>query len=176
MVFLFHAAKDRQGDDVFYDIVCEGSAKTLVWQPADLGAYLHIVNGERYLGFTPTMNYNAKAAYGIKVLMKVPELKDGEPNDFLARLFAQVKENIATEHASLQPQQEQYDETMAAGRLALDSIQKPEDIQPAMSAIKVLKHALTSERELKAALSERLKELGIIYNKETKAYEWAEQK
>ena len=45
-----------------------------------------------------------------------------------------------------------------------------------MSAIKVLKHALTSERELKAALSERLKELGIIYNKETKAYEWAEQK
>lgn len=176
VVFLFHAAKDRQGDDVFYDIVCEGSAKTLVWQPADLGAYLHIVNGERYLGFTPTMNYNAKAAYGIKGLMKVPELKDGEPNDFLARLFAQVKENIATEHASLQPQQEQYDETMAAGRLALDSIQKPEDIQPAMSAIKVLKHALTSERELKAALSERLKELGIIYNKETKAYEWAEQK
>lgn len=176
VVFLFHASKDRQGDDVFYDIVCEGSAKTLVWQPADLGAYLHIVNGERYLGFTPTMNYNAKAAYGIKGLMKVPELKDGEPNDFLARLFAQVKENIATEHASLQPQQEQYDETMAAGRLALDSIQKPEDIQPAMSAIKVLKHALTSERELKAALSERLKELGIIYNKETKAYEWAEQK
>lgn len=176
VVFLFHAAKNRQGDDVFYDIVCEGSAKTLVWQPADLGAYLHIVNGERYLGFTPTMNYNAKAAYGIKGLMKVPELKDGEPNDFLARLFAQVKENIATEHASLQPQQEQYDETMAAGRLALDSIQKPEDIQPAMSAIKVLKHALTSERELKAALSERLKELGIIYNKETKAYEWAEQK
>lgn len=82
VVFLFHASKDRQGDDVFYDIVCEGSTKTLVWQPADLGAYLHIVNGERYLGFTPTMNYNAKAAYGIKGLVKVPELKDGEPMIF----------------------------------------------------------------------------------------------
>lgn len=176
VVFLFHAAKDRQGDDVFYDIVCEGSAKTLVWQPADLGAYLHIVNGERYLGFTPTMNYNAKAAYGIKGLMKVPELKDGEPNDFLSRLFAQVKENIAAEHAALQPQQEQYDEAMAAGRLAVETIQKPEDVQSAMSAIKGLTHALTSERELKAALTERIKELGIAYNKETKTYEWAEQK
>ena len=44
-----------------------------------------------------------------------------------------------------------------------------------MKAIKGLTHALTSERELKAALTERIKELGIVYNKETKAYEWAEK-
>ena len=176
VVFLFHAAKDRQGDDVFYDIVCEGSTKTLVWQPADLGAYLHIVNGERYLGFTPTMNYNAKSAYGIKGLVKVPELKDGDPNDFLTKLFSQVKTNIAAENASLQPQKEQYEETMEAGKLAIETIEKPEDVPEAMKAIKGLTHSLTSERELKAALTERIKELGIVYNKETKSYEWAEQK
>ena len=176
VVFLFHAAKDRQGDDVFYDIVCEGSTKTLVWQPADLGAYLHIVNGERYLGFTPTMNYNAKSAYGIKGLVKVPELKDGDPNDFLAKLFSQVKTNIAAENASLQPQKEQYEETMEAGKLAIETIEKPEDVPEAMKAIKGLTHSLTSERELKAALTERIKGLGIVYNKETKSYEWAEQK
>lgn len=175
VVFLFHASKDKQDDNVFYDIVCEGSTKTLVWQPADLGAYLHIVNGERYLGFTPTMNYNAKAAYGIKGLVKVPELTDGDPNDFLTRLFAQVKGNIAAEKAALQPQREQYEETMAAGRLAIESIEKPEDVSNAMDAIKILTHALTSERELKAALSDRLKTLGIVYSKENKAYEWAKQ-
>lgn len=175
VVFLFHASKDKQDDNVFYDIVCEGSTKTLVWQPAVLGAYLHIVNGERYLGFTPTMNYNAKAAYGIKGLVKVPELTDGDPNDFLTRLFAQVKENIAAEKAALQPQREQYEETMAAGRLAIESIEKPEDVSNAMDAIKILTHALTSERELKAALSDRLKTLGIVYSKENKAYEWAKQ-
>ena len=174
VIFLFHAAKDRQGDDVFYDIVCEGSAKTLVWQPADLGAYLHIVNGERYLGFTPTMNYNAKAAYGIRGLVKVPELKDGEPNDFLTRLFAQVKANIAAKHAALQPQKEQYDKTMLEGRAVIEAIQKPEDVPEATKTIKSLTHALTSERELKAALTERIKELGIVYNKDAKAYEWAE--
>lgn len=174
VVFLFHASKDRQGDDVFYDIVCEGSTKTLVWQPADLGAYLHIVNGERYLGFTPTMNYNAKSAYGIKGLIKVPELKDGEPNDFLAKLFAKVKENIVAESAVLGPQKQQYEETMAAGKLAIETIQKPEDVTEAMNAIKSLTHALTSERELKAALTERLKKLRIVYNKGSKVYEWAE--
>lgn len=173
VVFLFHASKDRQGDDVFYDIVCEGSTKTLVWQPADLGAYLHIVNGERYLGFTPTMNYNAKAAYGIKGLVKVPELKDGDPNDFLTKLFVKVKENIAAESSVLGPQKKQYEETMAAGKLAIETIQKPEDVTEAMNAIKSLTHALTSERELKAALNERLKELRIVYNKGSKVYEWA---
>ena len=173
VVFLFHAAKDRQGDDVFYDIVCEGSAKTLVWQPADLGAYLHIVNGERYLGFTPTMNYNAKAAYGIKGLVKVPELKDGEPNDFLTKLFAKVKGNIAAEKEALKPQQAAYEAAMTAGKNAIDAIQAPEDVTWAMDQIKALSHSLTSERELKAALTERIKELGIVYNKETKAYEWA---
>lgn len=175
VVFLFHVSKDKQDDNVFYDIVCEGSTKTLVWQPADLGAYLHIINGERYLGFTPTMNYNAKAAYGIKGLVKVPELTDGDPNDFLTRLFAQVKANIAAEKDALQPQREQYEETIAAGRLAIESIEKPEDVSNAMEAIKSLTHALTSERELKAALSDRMKTLGIVYSKENKAYEWAKQ-
>ena len=81
----------------------------------------------------------------------------------------------AAEKEALKPHQEQYEETMAAGKLAIETIEKPENVVEAMSAIKGLTHALTSERELKAALTERIKELGIVYNKETKAYEWAKQ-
>lgn len=174
VVFLFHASKDKQADDVFYDIVCEGSAKTLVWQPADLGAYLHIINGERYLGFTPTMNYNAKSAYGIKGLVKVPELKDGEPNDFLTRLFAQVQQNLKAEHDSLKPQQDAYDAAMAQGKALIEKLSKPEEVFEVSNAIKALPHALTSEKELKAALSARIKELGFTYNREKKTYELAQ--
>lgn len=171
VVFLFHATKDKVNDDVFYDIVCEGSTKTLVWQPADLGAYLQIINGERYLGFTPTMNYNAKSAYGIKGLVKVPELKDGEPNDFLTRLFAQVQQNLKAEHDALKPQQDAYDAAMAQGKALIEKLSKPEEVFEVSNAIKALPHALTSEKELKAALSARIKELGFIYNKEKKTYE-----
>lgn len=171
VVFLFHASKDKQADDVFYDIVCEGSAKTLVWQPADLGAYLHIVNGERYLGFTPTANYNAKSAYGIKGLVKVPELKDGEPNDFLTRLFTQVQQNLKAEHDALKPQQDAYDAAMAQGKALIEKLSKPEEVFEVSNAIKALPHALTSEKELKAALSARIKDLGFTYNREKKTYE-----
>lgn len=170
VVFLFHASKDRQNDGVFYDIVCEGSAKTMVWQPADLGAYMHIISGERYLGFTPTSEYNAKSAYGVKGLIKVPELKAGEPNDFLAKLFAQVKANIQAEDASLKPQQAAYEAAMKQARALIARINGAEDIPVAAEAVKALHHALTSLKESQAMMKARIAEIGLKWDKEKKTY------
>jgi hypothetical protein len=170
VIFLFHTTREKNGDEDFFEIVVEGSTRSLVYQPADLAAYMHIINGERYLGFTPTMNYNAKSAYGIKGLVKVPELKDGEPNDFLVRLFAQVKSNIAAESASLKPQQEAYEQAIAAGVDLLGGIQKPEDALTVLKQIRALPHALTSQKELEAAFKEAVAALGYEYSKEAKQY------
>lgn len=170
VIFLFHESKDRNGDDIFYDIVCEGSARTLVWQPADLGAHLHIMNGKRYLGFTPTAQYNAKAAYGIKGLIEVPELADGEPNDFLTRLFAKVRENLNAETESLGEGMEKYHTAMATGLELIDGITDPEQVQTVVDQIKALDHGLTSEKELLATLKKHLGEIGIKYDKASKAY------
>jgi hypothetical protein len=170
VIFLFHTTREKNGDEDFFEIVVEGSTRSLVYQPADLAAYMHIINGERYLGFTPTMNYNAKSAYGIKGLVKVPELKDGEPNDFLVRLFAQVKSNIAAESASLKPQQEAYDKAIAAGIDLIGGIQKPEDALTVLKQIRALPHALTSQKELEAAFKETVAALGYEYSKEAKQY------
>lgn len=171
VIYLFHVVKEKTSDGTdWYEIICEGSAKTLVWQPADLGAYMHVINGERYLGFTPTMNYNAKAAYGIKGLIKVPELKDGDPNDFLTKLFAQVQANLAAEHEALKPQQEAYDKAMADGKAIIDGVDSPEKALPALNDIRALPHALTSQKELEAAFKTKVKELGYTYSKQDQAY------
>ena len=170
MITLFHVTKDKQDEVVFYDLMCEGSAKTLVWQPADLGAYMHIINGERYLGFTPTMNYNAKSAYGIKGLVKVPELKDGDKNDFLTRLFETVKANISAESANLKPQREAYDAAMSEGRPIIESVKEPGQVLVALESIRALAHGLTSQKELESALKAHAKKNGWEYSKEAKAY------
>ena len=170
VIFLFHENKDKQDDGIFYDIVCEGSAKTMVWQPADLGAHLHIVNGERYLGFTPTMQYNAKSAYGIKGLVKVPELKDSDKNDFLTKLFAQVKQNISAESATLKPQKEMYEKALAEGLEIVKHIKRPDQVMPSLESIRALKHSLTSQKEVEAALKKLCKEKDWVYDKATKQY------
>ena len=72
VVYIFHESKSKNGESIFYDLVCEGSAKTLVYQPADLAAHLFIMNGRRMLGFTPTEEYTAKSAYGINGVIPVP--------------------------------------------------------------------------------------------------------
>jgi hypothetical protein len=169
VIFLFHAAKDKQGDDVFFDIICEGSAKTLVWQPADLGAYLHIVNGERYLGFTPTMNYSAKAAYGIKGLVKVPELGEGDKNDFLTKLFAQVKSNLKKEAGDTGEQKKKYEEVMAFGKEAI-ALVTPDNLMVTFDSVKKLPVYLTSKDELQTLMKQKIAELGLVWNKEKKQY------
>lgn len=172
VIFLFHENKEKEGDETFYNIVCEGAARTLVWQPADLGAHLHIVNGERLLGFTPTMNYNAKSAYGIRGIVKVPELAEGKENTFLTTLFEAVKDNIAAEAAALEAQKKDYENVMEKGRSYIKSIKAAEQVSDVMKSINELDHSLTSLSELKAMLWTRLEELKIVYNKEAKTYEY----
>lgn len=175
VVYLFHESMTKNGDEgVFYELVVEGATRTLVYQPADLAGHLFIDHGKRFIGFTPTEQYSAKSAYGIKGIVEVPELKDGDPNDFLTRLFAKVRENLAKESAQLSPQMDEYKKAMAEAKKICDAVKAPEDVDTAASAIKGLAHALTSEKEAKAMLKERLAELNIIWDRDAKVYKYAE--
>lgn len=171
VIYLFHESMTKNGDEgVFYELVVEGSTRTLVYQPADLAAHLFIQSGRRYLGFTPTEQYSAKAAYGIKGLIEVPELAEGQPNDFLTKLFAKVRDNLSKESASLGPQKEKYDAAMTMAKVICSDVNSPEDVSDAAKAIKALDHGLTSEKEATAMLKARLAELNIVWDKASKAY------
>lgn len=176
VVYIFHEQAEKNGDDgTFYSIVVEGAAKNVVWQSADIAARFFINNGQRYLGFTPTEQYSAKSSFGIKGLVEVPELKDGEPNDFLTKLFATVRSNLQKESEALAPQTEEYKNVMASVLSICEYVDSPDKVREAMDLIKGLKHVLTSAKESKAMLANRLKELGIVYDKESKEYVYAEK-
>lgn len=174
VIYVFHAEKTRNGDDIFYDIVCEGAAKSIVYQPADIAGFVQIIGDKRYIGFSPTAQYNAKSAYGIKGLIEVPELKPGEPNDFMTKLFDQMRKNLEKESSDLAPKKEAYEEAMEAGMITVNSIEKPEDVKNALKIIKEMQHSLTSEKELVSAVKTKMKALGIIYDKESKTYKYKE--
>ena len=174
VIYLFHENMTKVDENVFYELVVEGSTRTLVYQPADLAAHLFIQNGKRYLGFTPTEQYSAKSAYGIRGLIEVPELKEGEPNDFLTKLFAQVRKNLDAESKAVAPQQEEYKEVMEAAKRVCSELTKPEDVPGALEMLQNLPHALTSEKESKAMFKKRLAELNIVFDKAAKAYKYAE--
>jgi hypothetical protein len=170
VIYLFHETLTKQDEGVFYELLVEGAARTVVWQPADLGAHLFIMNGKRYLGFTPTEQYTAKSAYGIKGLVEIPELAEGQPNDFLTKLFAKVRDNLAKESSELAPQKAKYDIAMKMARDICEAVSAPEDVSDAAKALKMIDHALTSEKEATAMLKAKIADLGIIWDKSAKAY------
>ena len=174
VIYLFHENQTKQDETVFYELVVEGATRTLVYQPADLAAHLFIQNGRRYLGFTPTENYSAKSAYGIKGLIEVPELKDGDPNDFLTKLFAKVRANLAC-RVRPSPLRRKPMTRHGMFRKVIADIKTPENVMSTVQLIKVTKHGLTSEKEAKAMLKARLEELGIEWSKTEKAYVYKNQ-
>jgi len=175
VVILFHESAERNGDDgTFYQIVCEGSTRNTVYQSADLAARLFINNGQRYLGFTPTEQYSAKACFGIEGLVQVPELKEGQPNDFLTKLFAKVRTNLAEETKALDKEQAEYKEIMEAVKRICEDITGLDTIEGAFEAFTKLDHVLSSKEEGIAMINKRCKEVGIKWDKTQKA--WVETK
>lgn len=170
VVYIFHEAKSKNGESIFYDLVCEGSAKTLVYQPADLAAHLFIMNNRRMLGFTPTEEYTAKSAYGIRGVIPIPELKDGDPNDFLTKLFEKVRENLKAETATLAPQQKAYDDLMASVPSMMEAITDADSANQFMGVIDTLPHAMTSKKEIGAIYKARCKEIGLAWDGKQKAW------
>lgn len=170
VIYIFHESISKQNDGVFYELVCEGAARTLVYQPADLAAHLFIQNGRRVLGFTPTEEYSAKSAYGIRGLVTVPELKDGDPNDFLTKLFEKVRDNLKAESAVLAPQQKAYDDLMASVPGMMEAITDAESANQFAGVLDTLPHAMTSKKEIGAIYKARCKEIGLTWDGKKKAW------
>lgn len=170
IIYIFHTVEEKDGDVVKQRLMCEGAARNIVWQPCDLGCQLQIIGDKRFMGFGPDEHYFAKRCYGISGLVEIPNLDSGYPNDILTRLFIQARENIAEETSAFKKAEPAYLTALEAGKRLVETVVDGPSALEAGAGIKALSHALTSEKELRAMLSARLKELGLKWDKEVGAY------
>ncbi len=170
LIIIFHTTEQQKGDIITQRLSCEGSAKDIVWTPADLGANMFMLGQKRMLGFTPTEEYFAKSCYGISGLMEVPELASGVKNDFLTRLFDKAAENIDVELRAYIQERKIYDAAMHKGMAIIDQVQDAETATKAAEAILSLSHALTSKAELASALNSKARTEGLKWDKKGACY------
>lgn len=171
IIYIFHTIEERDREITKQRLMCEGAARNIVWQPCDLGCLIQMVGDKRYCGFSPTEEYFAKGCYGITGLIEIPELDASTPNDFLVRLFKRARENIAAESAQTAQEMQGYEQAMSAIREIVERIEDAGSAGQAAAEMKKLQHHLTSEREGRALFSARVKELGLVYNKQEQRYE-----
>lgn len=170
LILVFHTTEVTKGDVVTTRLSCEGSAKDIVWTPADFGGYMYMSGGNRMIGFTPTEEYFAKGCFGVQGVMQIPTLRPGEPNNFLTNLFKQAQASIEDESKVYEQEREAYNQIMEDGIRILESISDAETANEAVSALGSLTHALTSRRELLALLAKKADEKGLKWEAKGKKY------
>lgn len=170
IVYVFHSVeeKDKDGNPV-QRLLCEGSAKNIVWQPIDFGCYLFKKGDKTYAGFTPTDEYFAKGCYGVNGVREIP-FGENVKNNFLECLFEEANKALATDAQFFAEEKKAYEKAMEAGRSLIECIKTPEEAAKAGEEIKNLSHCLTSLVELRQIFKDKLKELGFVWDTKTKKY------
>ena len=171
IIYVFHSVEEKNKDGVAIQrLLCEGSAKNIVWQPCDFGGYVFMNGDQRVIGFTPTDEYFAKGCYGVGGLRKVQTLGETDKNDFISRLFAEANANIASDNDFFKLERDGYESVMEQGKKLIDSWTKPEDFTSGAFELGKLNHKLTSLVELKALCKEKIAALGFVWDRDLKAY------
>lgn len=170
IVMVFHAVEDKDGDNTRLRIKVEGQTKNNVWETQDLGGFVEMYGNNRTIGFSNCERYFAKGTRGVNGIIRIPELKENDPNDFLTKLFAQYNAKSAAEVAAANEQQKAYEAAMEAGREIIASVTDADTANAAMPKLKKIAHALTSELETNTAWNNHIKSLGLFYDKVLKKY------
>ena len=170
VVIVFHTTEVQKGDVTVTRLSCEGSAKDIVWTPADFGGTMFQRGKKRIICFAPTEEAFGKGCFGIHGEYEVPELAPGMPNTFLTDLFEQARKNIADEQEKFSKDKKIYDEAVREGTLCIDSVKCADDATACVTRLREITHALTSKAELSGKLQNKVNALKLRWDKQSGKY------
>ena len=171
LIYVFHSQEqsDKDGNSQ-QRLMCEGAAKNIVWTPCDFGGYVQMIGNQREICFSPEQEFFAKGCHGITGHLKVPELGQNDTNDFITRIFAQAKANIAAEAEAYAPIKAQYEAVMETVRKMVDTVTDAESADKVSADIQALAHASTSLKESSKMLKDKAASLGLRYSASAKGF------
>lgn len=173
-VIVFHAVEEKQDEDTKLRILVEGSTKNTVWQNVELGGFIEMRGNKKTIGFDNCEKYFAKSSFGIKGVHIIPELNENTPNTFLTDLFEKANKNIQEECKVFEKEKQECQKLVAEYKNIIEKMTE-ENIEEVIEKIKSIdKHILTSKKEIEEHFKNRIKELNLVWNKETKKYEKGE--
>lgn len=169
LIVVFHATEAKLEDDtVGLRIRIEGATRDEIWDDMDIGGFMEMVGNKRTIGFSNCDRYYAKGTHGIRGVWQIPDLSAGGANDFMAKLFAQIRENLAKE----QREYAEYAKAVEEWKGRFEANVKDAESANAMLA-ELSKATLpsTAKPELWHALKAKSEALGLHYNETAKAFE-----
>lgn len=176
IIFVAHRDTRKEGDDtVFIPALREKSYNSIVTE-LDLLGYLEMKSERgvqrRTITFDPTSRNDGKNTCNLPSVMEVPTIldKNGNPttkNDFIStRIIAPYLTMLQSKKA----EQEAYNKVLSDITGCLELVVDAASANDFIAHIDDFNHVGSSKMKASMMLAAKAKELGLIFNKETKTY------
>lgn len=176
IIFVAHRDTRKEGDDtVFIPALREKSYNSIVTE-LDLLGYLEMKSERgvqrRTITFDPTSRNDGKNTCNLPSVMEVPTIldKNGNPttkNDFIStRIIAPYLTMLQSKKA----EQEAYNKVLSDITGYLELVADAASANDFIAHIDDFNHVGSSKMKASMMLAAKAKELGLIFNKETKTY------
>lgn len=176
IIFVAHRDTRKEGDDtVFIPALREKSYNSIVTE-LDLLGYLEMKSERgvqrRTITFDPTSRNDGKNTCNLPSVMEVPTIldKNGNPttkNDFIStRIIAPYLTMLQSKKA----EQEAYNKVLSDITSCLELVADAASANDFIAHIDDFNHVGSSKMKASMMLAAKAKELGLIFNKETKTY------
>lgn len=167
VIFIAHEKEDKENDKVIKRPDVAGSSGKDVVKELDFMGYMSMHGNKRTIDLMPNEAFYAKNSLGLDGFLEFPILKG--INDFLSKnIFEKYQEKIK-ENCLIR---EQYNALIAVIDNKIDGLQNIDDINDYYTNeyAKLQKIWSSAEYE-RQKLTNKAKELGLTFNKETKTFE-----
>lgn len=175
LIYIAHVTEDKKDDITTTRLLVPGKTKDDIWDDIDIGGYIELVGNKRRIFFAPTERFDAKKTQGVDNFYDIPILKSTKEggkfsdNNFLARLFNTMRENLTIEQETSKVELEKYNKAMTLTE-EIEKASNVEDLRAISEKIKNAEHSLTSKEELTSKFKAKMNELNIVYDAKAKDY------
>lgn len=165
VIFVAHESEEKNGDDTIKRPDCSGSARKDIVKELDFMGYMEMVGNKRTINFSPTDKYYAKNSLGLDHAIEVPDTNKG--NIFIARDIVKLSNERLAEQAALR---DQYDDLIAIIDSNIENLKTTEDVNAYYAEMGKKEVIWDSAFYEKRKLADRVIELEIKFDKETKQF------
>lgn len=174
IIFVAHEREEKDGDIRIVRPEIGGSSAGDLIKELDLVGYMQAIGNKRTISWTPQEKFYAKNTCNLPPMQEIPVIIDAQGkiighNDFMSNIFENYDSYLKQESNT----RKEYDELISEIEGEVACISDAEQANSYVLSMKDKKQIWDSNAHAKSLITDRCKELGLKFNKNTKKYEAA---
>lgn len=174
VIFVAHEREEKDGDIRIVRPEIGGSSAGDLIKELDLVGYMQAIGNKRTISWTPQEKFYAKNTCNLPPMQEIPVIIDAQGkiighNDFMSNIFENYDSYLKQESNT----RKEYDELISEIEGEVACISDAEQANTYVLSMKDKKQIWDSNAHAKSLITDRCKELGLKFNKNTKKYEAA---